>query len=347
MATLDHIPVRAPSRTLHGILCVVVGMMFFAAQDAMMKTLLETYPIWLLIFVRSCVSVVTLVPLILILRGPHRLTSPLWRLHLLRAGLFATGFSLFYTAFPFMGLAEVTTIFFSAPLMIAVMAALFLRESIGLHRIGALIVGFAGVIIAMNPKGEAFNWVAVLPLLCAGFYAGSQVLARQIGERDTSLTTGLFTLAFSGPMVMVMGYALNGVLDFGPEFHHLRWALPPEMLADAAQLALLGLIGMAGYILLSRGYQVADASAIAPFDYSYLPIAAIMAWLLWGEVPPPATLIGMALVIGAGLYIGYRELRAARPQDPPALVGETLIAPAHAPHNTGQTTGQEDGSPLS
>ena len=197
-----------------------------------MKSLLLTYPIWMLIFVRSCAAVLVLVPLILVLGGPHRLTSPLWRLHLLRAALFSVGFSLFYTAFPFMGLAEVTTIFFSAPLMIAVMAAVFLKETIGIHRIGALVTGFAGVLIAMNPAGDNFTWISILPLVCAAFYAASQILARQIGERESSLTVGLYTLAFTGPILLGMGYLLNSVLTFGPEFHHLRWAIPAETLTE-------------------------------------------------------------------------------------------------------------------
>ena len=98
-------------------------MLFFVAQDALMKTLLLTYPIWLLLFARSVLSVGVLTPLILWLGTPHRLLTPLWPLHMLRGLLFAAGFSLFYPAFPFMGLAEVSTIFFSAPLITALLAA--------------------------------------------------------------------------------------------------------------------------------------------------------------------------------------------------------------------------------
>ncbi|KRS15611.1 DMT family transporter [Roseovarius indicus] len=331
MATYTPDTCHAPSRTAHGIACVLLGMVLFVGQDAFMKTLLQTYPIWMLMFVRSSVAVLVLVPLILLLGGPHRLTSPLWRLHLLRAALFAVGFALFYTAFPFMGLAEVTTIFFSAPLMIAAMAAVFLKETIGIHRIGALVTGFAGVLIAMNPGSDSFTWVSILPLLCAVFYAGSQILARQIGERESSLTVGLYTLAFTGPILLAMGYLMNATIGFGPEFHHLRWAFPAETGADLPVLLMLGLVGMAAYILLSRGYQVADASIIAPFDYSYLPIAALMAFVVWGEVPALTTIVGMALIAASGLYIGYRELRAARKGNDPVYVAETVTAPGSTP----------------
>ena len=310
---------------------MIVGMVFFAGQDAMMKSLLQSYPLWMLLFVRSLVCLLVLVPLILFLGAPHRLITPLWRLHLLRAFLFATGFSLFYVAFPFMGLAEVTTIFFSAPLMIGVMAVVFLKERIGPHRIGALVLGFAGVLIAINPTGEGFSGVAILPIICALFYAASQILARRIGEDESSLTVGLYTLASAGPMVLVAGLILNTATPIGDAYAHLGWYVPPDTMSNLPMLFLLGVLGMAGYILLSRGYQVADAGTIAPFDYSYLPIATFVGWFLWGEVPARTTLIGMALIIASGLYIAYRELRAARRSGEVLIVAETVTAPG-SPH---------------
>ena len=331
MSTMSAPARPAASRAMHGIGCVILGMLFFAGQDAMMKSLLLDYPIWLLLFIRSCVAVAVLVPLILLLGAPHRLRSPLWPMHLLRAALFAVGFSLFYTAFPFMGLAQVTTIFFSAPLMIGVMAAVFLKERLGAHRIAALIVGFVGVVIAIDPGGERFSGIALLPLLCALFYAASQVLARKIGETETSLTVGLFTLAFTGPIALAAGFAVNALVPIGPDFPHLGWHVPPALTADWPALLLLGGVGMVGYILLSRGYQVADASVIAPFDYSYLPMAALIGWLLWGEVPQHSTLVGMVLIVGSGLYMAGRELRAARRHGEPVVMAETVIAPL-SPH---------------
>lgn len=289
-------------------------MLLFVVQDGMMKSLLGEFTVWMLILARSVVTVTVLTPTILVLGRPHRLMSPLWPLHLARAALFAFGFSLFYAAFPFMGLAEVTTIFFAAPLMTAGLAAIFLQETIGLHRIGALTLGFIGVLIAMNPTGDAFQWVAILPLLCALTYAISQVIARRIGDRDTTLTTGLLTIAFAGVLIVPMGYVVNLLVDVGPEFAHLRWdwRLPPTERLHL--LILLGAVGMVGYMLLSRAYQIAHASLIAPFDYTYLPFATAMAYLLWDEIPASNTLVGMVLIVASGIYLGYREIiaRAAR-----------------------------------
>jgi drug/metabolite transporter (DMT)-like permease len=148
-------------------------MVLFVGQDVLMKGMLTHYPVWMLIFSRSIVALMTLLPLVLWLGAPHRILTPLWPWYLARAMLFASGFAMFYTAFPFMGLAEVTTLFFAAPLMTATLAALFLQEKVGAHRIAALLVGFAGVVIAMNPIGgilagfRFFRFFAHLPMQSA------------------------------------------------------------------------------------------------------------------------------------------------------------------------------------
>lgn len=327
MTTLTPAAAPPPSRTLHGLLCIEIGMLFFVVQDAMMKSLLALYPVWMLICIRSVIAVAVLLPLIVLLGRPHRLFTALWPLHLLRSALFALGFSLFYAAFPFMGLAEVTTIFFSAPLITMLLAALLLKETIGPHRIGALMVGFAGVVIAMNPGGGGIDLVALLPLGCAVTYAFGQILARMIGDRDSTLTLGLYTLSPAAPFILAMGWVLNQIIEVGPEFAHLRWEFPAAALGDLPRLTLLGGAGMAGYLFLSRAYQVANASLVAPFDYTYLPFAVILAYVLWDETPPPATLAGMGLIVASGLYLGYRELRAARRGAEPPVVAETVFVP--------------------
>ncbi len=331
-------------RAVEGVSCIMLGMMLFVAQDGMMKSLLEVYPIWMLIGVRGVMALMILGPIILYLGGPHRLFSPLWPLHLLRAALFASGFTCFYTAFPFMGLAEISTIFFSAPLIIALMAAVFLGERIGLYRIGCLVVGFIGVVIAMNPTSDAFQWIALLPLFCALTYAMSQIIARQIGDRETTLTLGLYTIFFASVMVVPSGWLINELYPFGPDFHHLRWELPIPTTSEVIKLGALGAIGMVGYMLLSRAYQIASASLIAPFDYSYLPMATLMAYMLWGEIPSNATLIGMVLIVGSGLYLGYRELRSPHQTVEPRPVAEAVIAPGNpvAPMSLGAEIDGED-----
>ncbi|NSY41409.1 DMT family transporter [Leisingera sp. ANG59] len=327
MTVSSEIGVPPLPRTAQGIACVLAGMVLFVGQDVLMKDMLSHYPVWMLIFVRSIVALMTLLPLVLWLGAPHRIFTPLWPWYLARAMLFASGFAMFYSAFPFMGLAEVTTLFFSAPLMTAALAALFLHEKIGLHRAAALLVGFAGVVIAMNPAGDSFGWIAILPLLCALTYAISQAIVRKIGEQDTSLTIGLYTISFSGLLIVPIGFAVSQMIVITPELSHLRmgWPVPPA--EGVAMLALLGSIGTVAYTLVSRAYQIANASVIAPFDYSYLPLAAALGYLLWGEVPPYTTFIGMVLIVASGLYTAHRELRVNRAEADNPPIAQTVFTP--------------------
>lgn len=315
------------ARTLQGIACVLSGMVLFVGQDVLMKDMLTHYPVWMLIFARSIIALVTLLPLVIWLGAPHRIFTPLWPWYLARAMLFASGFAMFYTAFPFMGLAEVTTLFFSAPLMTATLAALFLQEKIGLHRAAALLVGFAGVVIAMNPTGGSLGWVAVLPLLCALTYAISQVIVCKIGEQDTSLTIGLYTISLSGVLIIPMGFAVSQMIVITPELNHLRMDWPMPETEGIAMLAVLGSIGTVAYTLVSRAYQIASASVIAPFDYSYLPLAVGLGYLLWGEVPPYTTFVGMVLIVASGLYTAYRELRVNRADADNPPIAQTVFTP--------------------
>ena len=327
MSAPTHTEAPLLSRTLQGIACVLAGMILFVGQDLLMKDLLTNYPVWMLIFVRSIVAFIVLVPLVAWLGKPHRILTPLWPWYLARAFLFASGFAMFYSAFPFMGLAEVTTLFFAAPLMTATLASVFLQESIGLHRIGALLVGFTGVVVAMNPTGGNFGWISILPLLCAFFYAISQIIVRKIGEQDTTLIIGLYTISFSGLLIIPMGFAVTQVIGIAPEFNHLSMNWPLPSADGVAMLALLGAIGTVAYTLVSRAYQIASASVISPFDYSYLPLAAIMGYLLWGEVPPYTTFVGMVLIVASGMYTAYRELRINRSADDNPPIAETVFTP--------------------
>ncbi|MEP1206195.1 MAG: DMT family transporter [Rhizobiaceae bacterium] len=316
---------RQSTGARQGIVCMLVGMWLFVGQDVLMKGLLGAQPLWMLISARALVSVVILLPLIAVLKGSHRLYTPLWPIHLLRAFLFTAGFAMFYTAFPFMGLAEVSTIFFSAPLFTAILAVVFLDERLGIHRVAALLLGFGGVVIAMAPSQGEFQWIAILPLICAVFYASSMILTRRVGEGESSLTMGLWTIGFSGLLIWPIGWVVNAVVPLGPDFPHLRLELVVPDAAQMVQLALLGVVGMGGYILVNRAYQVANAGLIAPFDYTYLPFATLMAWALWDEVPGSRTFIGMVIIVGSGLYLGFRELRATRASGAPAPVGEAVF----------------------
>jgi len=112
---------------------------------------------------------------------------------------------------------------------------------------------------------------------------------------------------------------------------HIRWHWDAIALDDVVRLLVLGVLGMIGYILLSRAYQISEVSAVAPLEYSYIPMAALLGYLFWDEVPTLNTLVGMGLIVTSGIYIGYRELISARRKVAPAPTRETVFVPASPP----------------
>lgn len=132
-------------------------------------------------------------------------------------------------------------------------------------------------------------------------------------------------------ILCIEGAMLLLVVQDAAATQHLRWGLPGGVLNDVPRLAGLGLVGMVAYMLASRAYQVAQASLVALFDYTYLPFAALLAYVLWAEVPPTATLAGMLLIIGSGLYMGGREMCAARRGDVTPPTAKSTFTPGHLP----------------
>jgi drug/metabolite transporter (DMT)-like permease len=152
-------------------------------------------------------------------------------------------------------------------------------------------------------------------------------MVRKIGEQDSSLTIGLWTISCSGVLIVPLGFGVGQIVEITPELNHLRMNWPVPQGGGLAQLAFLGCIGTVAYTLVSRAYQIANASVIAPFDYFYLPLAAAVGYLMWGEVPPLTTLAGMVLIVASGMYTGYRELRVDRPSDDTPPIAQTVFTP--------------------
>jgi len=124
-----------------------------------------------------------------------------------------------------------------------------------------------------------------------------------------------------------LGWSLNVLFDIGAHAAHLRWSWEAFTLGMLPSLALLGALGMVAWTLLSRAYQIADVGAVAPFEYAYLPMAALLGYVAFDEVPTWNTLVGMALITVSGIYIAYREIVNARQSIMPTV--EASFAPGN------------------
>jgi len=223
--------------------------------------------------------------------------------HVVRTAIGTTGMIFTFGAVLLLPLAEATTLSFTVPIFATILGALLLREPTGWHRWGAVLAGFAGVLIVAQPSGGHFPlWGTVVGLLAALFIAVVAITLRQLGKTEGAGTTVFwFTILSLVP--------LGAIYAFHARPHDaVTWAL----------LIGTGLVGGAGQLALTASVRFAPVSVVVPMDYSGLIWATLYGWLIFAALPTPTTWIGAPIIIGSGLYIVWREhkRRQEKPVEP-------------------------------
>lgn len=275
-----------------GILWMLATMFCFIALDAVMKYLLESYPLvqvtWARFFFATLVAIV-----ICGRRLPSLMVSKTPGLQSARSVLLMTTTGLFNAGIMTVPLATATTIMFLNPLMVTVLSIPMLGEKVGVRRWSGVVVGFLGAIVVVRPWQADFGGTGhgvLFLLLAALFNANYQILTRKV-RADDPLTSLLFT-ATAGAIVTSL---------MVPWF----WAWPTAF--AWILFAACGLFGGLGHYCLIKAMTAAQASAVAPFSYSSIIWATLFGLVIWNEFPDIWTWMGAALIIGSGLYVFHRE----------------------------------------
>ncbi len=288
----DAAPLRVQN-AMAGIALTALSFFVFAGANAIGKWVEGDIPVGETLFVRSLVTLLLLVPFLR--RRDFRIARAVghpW-LHLLRMAGAAVDSSSYYFAISALPLADVSAIYLASPIYVTGMSALFLGERVGWRRWTAVVVGFAGVLIALRPAGAGLTVHALVAVAGSLAFSTSLVATRRLrGVPNTVLVTSQ-TAAL---LVATLATAAAWV-----------WPTP----AQAGLLALLGVVTMAGFLLMYHGLQLALASVVAPFQYTSIIWAGVLGYLVFGDVPGSATLAGAAVIIGAGVFIVLRERRVA------------------------------------
>ena len=296
---------------------ILLAMIAFSTQDVVVKIVAEQVSLWQLLFIRSLLTLWLLVMVAAALGRLPTLAPRTWFWPLVRAGFMCGAYLSFYAALPLLPLSKAAAAFFTGPLIITVLAALVLGERIGPRRIVAIVAGFAGVVCIVRPGAEGWSPVALLQVLAAFCYAVGVVITRwRCRDEPSFALTMVHNLLYAGIGLIAM-VALEAV----PVAAETRadWPFLTTSWLDLGALAG-GLIlftaatHLVGILCSVRAYQMDDASRIAPFEYSYLVIMPAYDVALWGHWPDPLTVLGMALISGAGVFVAWREGRPPRPQ---------------------------------
>lgn len=214
-------------------------------------------------------------------------------LQVLRSFLFAFDAVAFYFAVGYMPLADTMTYWLATPIYVAALSPLMLGEKIGWRRWTAILVGFAGVVIALEPSSESLTLPALIAFCGSIAFALAMVLGRTL--RGTPDTTLVFWQVAGAGLFSVVGLALNPG----------GWA--PVSPVDFGLLGLLGIVAMGAHILVNRSLKLADASTVVPLQYTSLIWAVLFGWIFFGDLPRTAMLVGAGFIVASGLFIFFRE----------------------------------------
>ncbi|MEO1679270.1 MAG: DMT family transporter [Pseudomonadota bacterium] len=292
-----------PRRNVFGAVLLTVSWVFFTTEMVVVRFLSADLSIAQIGVFRQATQVIAFAPLVWWSGGAILRTTRL-PTHGARALCSAGGMYLFYLAFALLPLALVTTITFLQAMLVLVLAALLLGERIGPRRIGAVIVGFLGVLIVMRP-GFASIEPGMLVALAGAFVAALlMILTRSLSATESRMTI----MFYSSSMGLVL-ISIPAVFTW-----------QSIELAHVPMLLLVGVAGTTGQFLMVGAYQVAEASALAPVDYIRLIFAVAAGYVVFSEIPDVWTWTGAAVILSSVAYATHRERLAARTAVPTAPV---------------------------
>jgi len=279
---------------LIGIGIVSLCYLVFSLVDGSAKWLVQSMPVAMLVWMRFLIHTLVAGAVLLPLRGRALLATRHLRWHAARAFMFVGMTAANFWALQYLQLTVTSSIFFSAPLIVALLSAHILGEKLDPLRLAAIAAGFAGVLVIVHPWSADFHPAMLLAVANAVLYAAFMMMTRHLA-------------AYDSPETIQFLPALGATLILAP-FAIAAWEAPEGWL-EWTVMCLLGVAGGLGHYLLALAHRYAPSSVIAPFVYQQVVYMALFGYLVFGDVPGPSVWIGAAIVIGSGLYLFARERR--------------------------------------
>ena len=306
MTSLRHFSRRQRPRSaaLAGIGFMLAAVFLFALNSAVGKWLVAKYPVGEFLLIRSALTLLLLSPFIWHAGRAAFANAPRPGLQVLRVVLSSLEVAMFFWAVSYLPLADTTTFYLAGPIYVTALSVLLLRERVGWRRWTAVLIGFAGVVIALRPSSSSFTLPALIALAGSMIYALLMITTRMLREtNDTMLMTTHF-----------IGAVAFGARDRAVRLGHPGRATTSLFLAGSASPTVVA------QFCVVRSLKLASASVVVPYQYTLILWSVLFGWLMFGEVPDAYTIVGAAIIVAAGLYIFWREQVAAREAVAPAQI---------------------------
>ena len=293
-----------------GIVFILIAMIVFSVQDGIMKHIYNFVSLYEIYLIRTVVSLVLILLFLIITKKPIVFKSQYPLLTFTRVILFFFGFSSFYVSLTVLPLGTATALFFVTPFLITIFAHFFLKEEIGLRRWSAVVVGFIGVYITLNPDFSNFNYLSLLPILCALCYSLSMIIIKKTSDKD-SVYTQTFTFYIGAIIISIIFYFIIGDGKYNVSDHPASQFIFREWFVDFNSNILLmtatGVTATLAFLFLFTAYSIASPAVVSPFEYSILFWSPLVGWLYFDEIPSLNTVIGILIIVSSGVYIFMRE----------------------------------------
>ena len=284
---------NSPS-SVRGILAMLAGAGLLTLSDAATKHLTEHYPLGQVLCLRQLAALAFILPYAWIVTGAQALRIVDGRGQLLRGGLFLAGSIIVVVSLHHLPLSFVSVVLCSSPLFVAAVSAPLLGERVYAYQWIAIAFGFVGVLLIVQPGTRGVEWIALLPVLGAFLNAVRDAFTRRLSRTDTTMS-----ILFWSGVVVCIGGAFT--VPFGWKSIDAKGAM--WFLAG-------GLSNAAAHFMVIEAFRLGRAAVVAPFRYSGLLWAMLIGFLVWHEVPDGWMVIGAAIVVGAGVFMLRRSMRA-------------------------------------
>ncbi len=288
-----------------GILLMLGFCVLAPMGDSIAKLLGQRLDVGILVTVRFAVQLIILTPIVLYTSQSFVLHGRLLRLTTIRTFLHIVGIGLMFLSLKFLPLADAVAIAFVMPFIMLLLGHFVLGEEVGHRRIIACCVGFIGTLFVIQPSFAEVGWPALLPLGVAVDFALFILVTRQIAKEIDPITLQ----ATSGALATVILVPLI-IVASSLQISGLQFQMPQN--SDWLLLMALGTLGTGAHLVMTWSLRFAPASTLAPIQYLEIPVAAFFGWLVFRDFPNGLALMGIAITIGAGVYILLRENAVSR-----------------------------------
>jgi len=296
--------------TPKAIILIIVGMSAVSFQDTLIKYISAETNIFLILLFRASLGIIFLSIFLKIKKEPLIFKTNYPFLTIIRVLLFYSAFILYFFSLTKLSLATAVTLFFVSPFFITILSMIFLNETIGLRRWIALLIGFIGVILVMDPKINDFNIYATFPVICALFYALTMII-QKITSSEDNLYSQVFHIYIAATVLSIItGLFIGGGNYYDSSNDHYQFIFRAWSLNNIYiifSLLFIGIMGFISFLCIFQAYRIGSPPSVAPFEYILIVLSLLLSWIIWNETLNLKGYLGLLCIVFGGIYTLIRE----------------------------------------